>query len=84
MKINTNFQPVERLGIDQDAKICLNVPFFHAFALIAGQMGVLHSGATMVLEGTSFNPVKSLEVIVEEKCNVTFGTPTMWVGFNFF
>lgn len=41
---------------------------------------MFHSGLTLVLPGPSFNPVKSLEAITREKCNVVYGTPTMWVS----
>lgn len=41
---------------------------------------MLHAGLTLVLPAPSFNPVKSLKAIVREKCNVVYGTPTMWVS----
>ena len=48
-------------------------------------MGVLasfHAGATIVLEGPSYNPKLSVEAIIREKCTATFGTPTMWVSLE--
>lgn len=63
-----------------NAKICLNVPLFHAFGLVMGQLFTLHAGgSTLVLESPSFNPVTSLETVVREKCTLMYGTPTMWV-----
>jgi len=41
---------------------------------------ILHTGSTLVIEERSFNPIKSLKAIVQEKCAVTYGTPTMWVS----
>ena len=44
-----------------------------------GIVGSIHNGTTLVLENRSFNPVKSIEAIIKEKCTVLYGTPTMWV-----
>ncbi|XP_023247035.1 acyl-CoA synthetase family member 2, mitochondrial [Copidosoma floridanum] len=70
---------VTRLDVE-GRKICLNVPYFHAFGMIMGVVGPLHAGSTVVLENPTFNPVKSIEAIVGQKCSVTFGTPTMWTN----
>lgn len=78
--VNNVAQGVRRNEFKQGYKICVNVPFFHAFGILLGQIGMLHCGCTMILESRSFNPVKSMEVIAEEKCNVTYGTPTMWIN----
>lgn len=56
------------------------MPLFHAFGMIMGQMLILNMGNTLVMEERSFNPVKTLEVIAQEKCAITYGTPTMWVS----
>ncbi|KAJ8668974.1 hypothetical protein QAD02_000233 [Eretmocerus hayati] len=77
--VNNSRQAVTRLDT-AGRKICLNVPYFHAFGMIHGVSGPLHVGSTVVLESMTFNPVKSIEAIVGEKCEVTFGTPTMWTN----
>ncbi|CAD6208854.1 GSCOCG00010683001-RA-CDS [Cotesia congregata] len=61
-------------------KACLNVPFFHAFGMIHGCMVAFNTGMTLVLESPTFNPKKSIETIVKEKCTLAYGTPTMWVN----
>jgi len=63
-------------------KICLNMPLFHAFGMVMGQLLILHTGSTLVMEERSFNPIKTLEAIAREKCAITYGTPTMWVSKN--
>lgn len=77
--LNNSKEAARRAKITIENKICLNVPLFHAFGLVMGQMLILHTGNTLVLEERSFNPIKSLEAIAQEKCAVTYGTPTMWV-----
>lgn len=63
-------------------KICLNVPFFHAFGLTMANLLIFHTGSTLVMEERSFNPIKTLKAIAQEKCAITYGTPTMWVSKN--
>lgn len=62
-----------------EQRVCLNVPFFHVYGLNKGLLTMLHAGITIVLEARSFNPTKSLDAIIGEKCDTVYGTPTMWV-----
>ncbi|XP_015591573.1 acyl-CoA synthetase family member 2, mitochondrial [Cephus cinctus] len=79
--VNNSKQAAERTELlSGQQKICLNVPFFHAFGMVQAQLASLHAGSTMVIASPFFNPVTSIETIIREKCTVTFGTPTMWVN----
>ncbi|XP_014603824.1 PREDICTED: acyl-CoA synthetase family member 2, mitochondrial [Polistes canadensis] len=69
-----------RAEIKAGYKSCLNVPLFHAFGLLFGQLNTLLSGCTLILESRSFDPLKSLQVMAKEKCDITYGTPTMWIN----
>ncbi|KZC09788.1 Acyl-CoA synthetase family member 2, mitochondrial, partial [Dufourea novaeangliae] len=77
--VNNARQVLERSEIREGQKVCLNVPFFHAFG-ITNSLVMLHSGIAFVLESRSFNPVKSIEAMVKEKCEIAYGTPTMWIN----
>ncbi|KAL0113184.1 hypothetical protein PUN28_012402 [Cardiocondyla obscurior] len=77
--VNNSKEAARRANITIENKICLNMPLFHAFGMVMAQLLVLHTGSSVVLEGRSFNPQKTLQVIAQEKCTVTYGTPTMWV-----
>ncbi|XP_058801399.1 medium-chain acyl-CoA ligase ACSF2, mitochondrial isoform X4 [Phymastichus coffea] len=77
--VNNSAQGMRRLQLDGD-KICMNVPFFHAFGMVMAVSGHLHTGTTIVLESPTFNPAKSVEAVMREKCSVVFGTPTMWTN----
>jgi len=50
--------------------------------MVMGQLLVFHTGNTLVIEEYSFDPVKTLKAIAQEKCAITYGTPTMWVSKN--
>lgn len=69
------------LGLRQELdknyrRICLNNPFFHAYGLIIAITNTLYHGSTLVVPEKHFNPSKSLQAIVDEKCDVIYGTPT--------
>ncbi|KYN04981.1 Acyl-CoA synthetase family member 2, mitochondrial, partial [Cyphomyrmex costatus] len=78
--VNNSKEAARRANITIENKICLNMPLYHAFGMVMGQLLVFHMGNTLVIEERSFNPVKTLEAIAQEKCAITYGTPTMWVN----
>lgn len=57
-------------------RICVNNPLFHGYGIIITIMNCLNHGTTMVLPSPHFNPEDSLKAIVNEKCDICYGTPT--------
>lgn len=60
-------------------RICVQVPLFHAYGVVITIMAAMSHGATLVLPAPGFSPEHSLKSVVEEKCTVIHGTPTMYV-----
>ncbi|KAG4077543.1 hypothetical protein HA402_002970 [Bradysia odoriphaga] len=60
-------------------KICVQVPLFHAFGIVISLCVAVEHGSTVVLPSPGFNPEQSLRAIVDEKCTLLNGTPTMYV-----
>uniref|UniRef100_A0A6M2DGK1 Medium-chain acyl-CoA ligase ACSF2, mitochondrial n=1 Tax=Xenopsylla cheopis TaxID=163159 RepID=A0A6M2DGK1_XENCH len=60
-------------------KICVLVPFFHAFGLGATICPALLHGVTLVVPSAAYNAADSLKAIAKEKCTITHATPTMYV-----
>nr|XP_033338040.1 medium-chain acyl-CoA ligase ACSF2, mitochondrial [Megalopta genalis]XP_033338042.1 medium-chain acyl-CoA ligase ACSF2, mitochondrial [Megalopta genalis] len=77
--VNNARQVLERMEMREELKACMNVPFFHVFGVVKS-LEMMHAGTTIVLESPSFNPVKSIEAILKEKCEIAYGTPTMWIN----
>lgn len=48
-------------------RICLQLPLFHAFAMVVGVITAFTHGTTIVLPGARYKPMESLEAIVKEK-----------------
>uniref|UniRef100_A0A1Y1L8H9 Medium-chain acyl-CoA ligase ACSF2, mitochondrial n=2 Tax=Photinus pyralis TaxID=7054 RepID=A0A1Y1L8H9_PHOPY len=60
-------------------KICVQVPFFHAFGCTITIGAAISHGATMVVPSPRYNPLQNLKAIKEENCTIIHGTPTMYV-----
>lgn len=60
-------------------RTCMQVPFFHAFGIVIATLPGVHHGSTLVVPSSTFNTEASLKSIVDEKCSVIYGTPTMYV-----
>lgn len=60
-------------------RICVQVPLFHAYGVSITIAAALTKGATLVLPAAGFSPNDSLQAIVNERCTVIHGTPTMHV-----
>ncbi|XP_030380489.1 medium-chain acyl-CoA ligase ACSF2, mitochondrial [Scaptodrosophila lebanonensis] len=63
----------------EHARCCVQVPLFHAYGVVISIMAALARGSTLVLPSQGFSPKDSLQAIVNEKCTVIHGTPTMYV-----
>lgn len=48
-------------------RICVQNPFFHSYVIVQGISAGIEHGATLVLPNSAYNPVHSLQSIVEEK-----------------
>ena len=68
-----------RLHYTEKDRVCIPVPFFHCFGMVIGNLACTSHGATMVIPNDSFDPVKTLEVVEEEKCTSLYGVPTMFI-----
>lgn len=69
-----------RNGFDQNRqhRICVQNPFFHVFGMVVGITAATGYGCTLVLPGPGFKAEESVQAIIKEKCNVIYGTPTIW------
>jgi len=60
-------------------RLLIPVPLFHCFGCVLGVMAAYTHGATMLLID-SFNPLKVMKVIQDEKCTAVHGVPTMFIS----
>ncbi|XP_035511202.1 medium-chain acyl-CoA ligase ACSF2, mitochondrial-like [Morone saxatilis] len=65
-------------GWRPQVRICVPVPMYHCFGSVLGGMNMAVHGVTLVFPATVYNSQANLEAIQNEKCNVVYGTPTMF------
>ncbi|MEY2468228.1 MAG: fatty-acyl-CoA synthase, partial [Actinomycetota bacterium] len=68
------------LGYTTADRVCIPVPLYHCFGMGIGNLGCVTTGATMVYPGESFEPVGTLNTIVDEGITSIYGVPTMFIG----
>lgn len=61
-------------------RVCVPLPLYHCFGMVAGSLACVASGACMVLPGASFDPGNVLAAIEEERCTSLYGVPTMFIA----
>jgi fatty-acyl-CoA synthase len=78
--INNAFFVGEATGIMRGSRVCIPVPLYHCFGMVMGNLGCVTHAATMVYPSESFDPLKTLETIEAERCDVLYGVPTMFIA----
>ena len=66
----------QRWGANQDTRIAVLVPFFHAMGCVSGTLAALCLGCSLH-PLLAFDPLKALCTISSERCTLLSGTPTM-------
>ncbi|XP_059203930.1 medium-chain acyl-CoA ligase ACSF2, mitochondrial-like [Centropristis striata] len=59
-------------------RVCIPVPMYHCFGSVLGGMSMAMHGVTLVFPSPGYNSRANLEAIQSERCNVVYGTPTMY------
>jgi fatty-acyl-CoA synthase len=78
--LNNGFFVGELCRYTADDKICIPVPFYHCFGMVMGNLAATTHGAAMVIPAPSFDPVKTLEAVEQERCTSLYGVPTMFIA----
>jgi fatty-acyl-CoA synthase len=60
--------------------LCIPVPLYHCFGMVAGNLGCITHGATMVYPSEGFEPLAVLQAVQEERCTALYGVPTMFIA----
>lgn len=77
--VNNGYWLAEGLALTSNDKLCVPVPFFHCFGCVIGVLGAYtHASALVPLE--TFDALRVLQYIEEEKCTTLYGVPTMFIA----
>jgi fatty-acyl-CoA synthase len=78
--INKSMASTERQGIDSTDRLCLFFPLFHMFGNTCVAMAGLLRGATLIMPCRSFDPLRILRAISEERCTAIYASPNMIIS----
>ncbi|MEE8599584.1 AMP-binding protein [Euzebya tangerina] len=78
--LNNGYFVAERMAITAEDVLCLNVPFYHCFGMVMGNLGFLTHRAAVVLPDQTFDPGAALAAIEAEGCTTFYGVPTMFIA----
>jgi fatty-acyl-CoA synthase len=70
----------EALECTADDKIAINVPLYHTFGMVLGNLVALQYASTMVYPAASFDVQSTLQAVTKEKCTAFYGVPTMFTA----
>jgi fatty-acyl-CoA synthase len=69
----------ENQRFTHEDRLCLTVPLFHCFGCVLAVLAAVTHAATMVVL-ESFDAVKVMTSVEEEKCTALYGVPTMFIA----
>lgn len=69
----------EVMGMTEQDRLLIHVPLFHCFGCVISTLNCVCYGSTMVIQ-ESFNPLRSLQAIDQERCTAINGVPTMFIA----
>lgn len=78
--LNNGFFIGQRIKYTDQDRVCIPVPFYHCFGMVIGNLACTTHGATMVIPAEGFDPKKTLQAVVDEKCTSLYGVPTMFIA----
>ena len=67
-------------GYGNADRVCVPVPLFHCFGLVASNLAALCHGAAIVLPGPSFDAGEVLAAVERERCTGLVGVPAMFLA----
>ena len=77
--INNGYLVGKRLNYSVSDRVLIQVPLYHCFGTVMGNLACITNGSTIIYPNGSFDAVKSLNVIEKEKPTSLYGVPTMFL-----
>ena len=78
--LNNGFFIGEAQRLSERDRVCIPVPLYHCFGMVLGNLACTTHGSTMVYPGEGFDPLATLQTVVDERCTGLYGVPTMFIA----
>jgi fatty-acyl-CoA synthase len=78
--INTTAASSENQRLTEKDRLCLSVPLSHMFGCICVVLGAVIKGAAIVIPSQTFDTLKILEALENERCTALYGSPSSFIA----
>ena len=78
--LNNAYQVAAGIQLTEQDRVCVPVPLYHCFGMVMGHLACITQGATTVLPGDAFEPLRCLQTLEQEQCTGLYGVPTMFIA----
>jgi len=78
--LNNGFQVGAGMALSDKDRLCIPVPLYHCFGMVMGNLACVSHGATAVFPADAFDPLLTLQTVMEEQCTALHGVPTMFIA----
>nr|ALV86637.1 AMP-binding domain protein [uncultured bacterium 50] len=78
--INNAYFDGQCLGLSENDRFCVPVPFYHCAGMVCGNLMAAVYGAAIVVPAPSFDPGETLKAIQNERCTAAMCVPTMFIA----
>jgi fatty-acyl-CoA synthase len=78
--LNNGFLVTEVQRFTEQDRLCVQVPFYHCFGMVMGNLGSMAHGSCVVIPAPAFEAGASLRAIAQERCTALYGVPTMFMA----
>jgi fatty-acyl-CoA synthase len=78
--LNNGYFVGRGIGLTEHDRICIPVPLYHCFGMVMGNLAAISHGAAMIYPAESFDAVKTLEAVANERATALYGVPTMFIA----
>jgi len=77
--LNNGLAAARAMELDNTARFCVPMPFYHCGGMISSSLAALSVGAAVVVPGPFFDENEVLDALARERCTHVSGVPTMFI-----
>ena len=78
--LNNGFLVTEVQRFTEVDRLCVQVPFYHCFGMVMGNLGSMAHGSCVVIPAPAFDAEATMVAIEQERCTAVYGVPTMYIA----
>jgi len=78
--LNNGYLVTQTQRFTHEDRLCVQVPFYHCFGMVMGNLGTMAHGGCVVIPAPAFDAAATMKAIQQERCTALYGVPTMYIA----